>query len=310
MSKLTLCPGPGAVIPEWINSQKEYFGRGDNEYKKLKKETLRWLCKVSAKDNIVPVPGAATTAGYLSFVNFLENKILVINTGYYSLRWKNLAKELFPSKNLYFCEYEDIESYKRKVDWIVFVYVETSECKNFDIKKVKKKKKKLGAKLLVDATASIGLEKNHNIADVMFFSSCKGLLGPTGLGFIGYNNKIKINKPKNFYTDLNTHKNSMYTLGYNCMCALNQIAKKHGEYVKKIRFTRNLILKYSLNKPNPIIGLDLNFKIKNKKKFKNVIFYQPRGKKANQLVFFLGFIKYTNQEIKKIVKKVFLASLK
>ena len=40
MSKLTLCPGPGASIPEWKNSQKEFFGRGDDEYKKIKKEHL------------------------------------------------------------------------------------------------------------------------------------------------------------------------------------------------------------------------------------------------------------------------------
>ena len=33
MSKLTLCPGPGASTPEWKNSQKEFFGRGDDEYK-------------------------------------------------------------------------------------------------------------------------------------------------------------------------------------------------------------------------------------------------------------------------------------
>ena len=39
---------------------------------------------------------------------------------------------------------------------------------------------------------SIGLEKNHGYADVNFFSSCKGLFGPTGLGFIGYKNKVKL----------------------------------------------------------------------------------------------------------------------
>ena len=34
--KITFCPGPGAVIPEWFDNQKEYFGRGDEEYKKKK----------------------------------------------------------------------------------------------------------------------------------------------------------------------------------------------------------------------------------------------------------------------------------
>jgi galactokinase len=39
--------------------------------------------------------------------------------------------------------------------------------------------------LYVDATGSIGLEDNHQLADVMAFSSCKGLFGLTGAGFGG-----------------------------------------------------------------------------------------------------------------------------
>ena len=183
--------------------------------------------------------------------------------------------------------------------------VETSECKIFDIKKIYNLKKKIKAKILLDATASIGLEKYHSLSDVIFFSSCKGLLGPTGLGFIGFNKNIKISKKTNFFTNINTHMNSMYTLGYNCISALNKISTKHAFYLKKIKFARKILLKDSLNKKNPIIGLDIKYKVKNKKKFKNVIFYKPRDNKANQLIFFLGFIKFSNHKIKKIIKKIF-----
>ena len=307
MSKLTLCPGPGALISEWKISQKEFFGRGDDEYIKIKQKTINWLCKISSKDFVVPIPGAATTAAYISFQNFLYNKILIINTGYYSLRWNKLIRQLYPQKKIFLCDYEKINNFKKKVDWIIFVYVETSVCKIHDIKKIYKIKKKLNAKLLVDATASIGLEKNHNLSDVIFFSSCKGLLGPTGLGFIGYNKNIKISKKTNFFTNINTHANNMYTLGYNCMSALYYISKKHNFYIKKIKFARNILLKYSINKRNPIIGLDVKYKIKNKRKFKNVIFYKPRDNKSNQLVFFLGFIKFSKVEIKKLIKKIFLS---
>ena len=99
--------------------------------------------------------------------------------------------------------------------------------------------------------------------------------------------------------------NSMYTLGYNCISALNKISTKHAFYLKKIKFARKILLKDSLNKKNPIIGLDIKYKVKNKKKFKNVIFYKPRDNKANQLIFFLGFIKFSNHKIKKIIKKIF-----
>ena len=44
-TKITFCPGPGAVIPEWFKNQREFFGRGDKEYDLLKAETFKWLKK-------------------------------------------------------------------------------------------------------------------------------------------------------------------------------------------------------------------------------------------------------------------------
>ena len=35
---------------------------------------------------------------------------------------------------------------------------------------------------MLDATGSIGLERYHELADVISFSSCKGLFGLTGAG--------------------------------------------------------------------------------------------------------------------------------
>ena len=121
----------------------------------------------------------------------MTNKILIIKTGYYSDRWFNYLKKNKKFKSLKYVNYDDFFKIKLKerFDWIVFVYVETASCTKYDIKKVFEKKNQLKSRLLVDATASIGLEKNHNLADAIFFSSCKGLFGPTGLGFIGY--KIK-----------------------------------------------------------------------------------------------------------------------
>ena len=55
-----------------------------------------------------------------------------------------------------------------------------------------------------------------------------------------------------------------------------------------------------------MIGLDIKNKVLNKNRFKNVVFYQPRDKKANQLVFFLGFIKNSViQKIKRLIKNLF-----
>ena len=90
----------------------------------------------------MPIPGAATTAAYIAFQNFLYGKILIINTGYYSARWKKLANQLFQKKNIFSCDYDKVHLFNKKIDWVVFVYVETSECKIFDIKKIYNFKKK------------------------------------------------------------------------------------------------------------------------------------------------------------------------
>ena len=82
-------------------------------------------------------------------------------------------------------------------------------------------------------------------------------------------------------------------------------SKKHSNYLKKIKFARKILLPNAINKDNPIIGLDIKNKVIKKRRFKNVVFYQPRDNKANQLVFFLGFVKFSNLEIKRLIKKLF-----
>ena len=48
--------------------------------------------------------------------------------------------------------------------------------------------------MFIDATASIGIEEDHNLADVVSFSSCKSLFGLTGacLLAIVLNRQIKL----------------------------------------------------------------------------------------------------------------------
>ena len=80
--KITFCPGLGAVIPEWFDKQKEYFGRGDQEYQKIKNRTFNWLKIKSGQDHVIAVPGAATTAAIISLNSFIKGNVLVINTGH------------------------------------------------------------------------------------------------------------------------------------------------------------------------------------------------------------------------------------
>ncbi len=310
-TKITFCPGPGAVIPEWFQNQREYFGRGDIEYEKIKNKTFSWLKKKSGQDCIIAVPGAATTAAIIALNSFIDGKVLVINTGFYSKRWFDyLKKSKFSHKTNFLSYYEFLnkkisQSYK----WVIFVYVETASCTKFDIKSVKRKCKSIKANLIVDSTASIGLENHHELADVVFFSSCKGLFGPTGLGFICYKKKLKPKSSPDFLLDYKTHKESKYTLGYNCMAALYSISKKHNFYKKKIIFAKKFLKKYLIKKNGPLIGSGLKHPLKNKN-LKNSIFYIPREFPGYDLIFYLGLIKLNNHEIKIILKKRLIKNFK
>lgn len=303
--RITFCPGPGALIPEWTKSQREFFGRNDNEYKKIKNKTLNWLKKISGKDNIIPISGSGTNAAIVAINTFLTDRILIINTGYYSNRWLNEIKNTIKYKKIYDVNYEDLQSFNKKVDWILFVYVETGLCKKFSIKKVFDLKKRLNSKLLVDAVASIGLENDHNLADVVFFSSCKGLFGITGLGFIGYNKNLKMKKSKSFIINYVSHKEELYTLGYNCLVTLYLISKRHNFYKQRLEFAHQLLKKYSTHNEICKIGVSIKKKIINRKE---IILYKPRLKNKNTLIFLLGLIKFKKKEILKNLNKYILIS--
>ena len=308
--RITFCPGPGAIIPEWTEGQTEFFGRGDHYYKIIKKKTLNWIKKISKQDEIIPIAGSGTAAAIVAFNTFLKGKVCIVKTGYYSDRWYAYLKKTKLVKDLAYLNLKDLSNYKKKFDWIIFVYVETASCKKFDIKKVFSIKKKTKSKLMVDATASIGLENYHNLADVIFFSSCKGLFGPTGLGFISHKNHIKKIKSKDFWYDYETHKKSKYTLGYNCIAALEKISKKHSMYKKRLIFAKNFMEKYTLNKNYcPNIGISLNRKINKKKIGKNTLLYIPRKNPGYDTIFFLGMIKFNKNKIRKYLKSHIISKL-
>ena len=76
--RITFCPGPGAVIPEWSEGQTEFFGRGDNYYSSVKKKVLTWIKKISKQDNVIPIAGSGTTAAILAFNTFLKGNVCII----------------------------------------------------------------------------------------------------------------------------------------------------------------------------------------------------------------------------------------
>ena len=219
-------PGPGSLVKENIMGLRPCFGRNDKDYKKIQNFVINKISRISGQKTVA-LQGSGSLAIEIMCLNFLYGNVTVINTGYYSDRLNFICKQLKKKKKIKSLEYihwKNIKNIKKKTNWIFYCPTETSIGLHITIKEVCKISKKIKSKLMLDATASIGLEKNHNLADVLSFSSCKGLFGLTGGSFISY--KIKPNYYTNsFYLNIYNHELKKMTGPYHTICSLYYVLK-------------------------------------------------------------------------------------
>ena len=158
--------------------------------------------------------GSGSFAIELMCYNFLKGNILIINTGYYSQRLIGICKNLKVLKinKIIHIPWQNINNYrtKIKIDWVLACPTETSIGLHIPIKEIKKLSLGLKSKTMLDATMSFPIEKDHHLADVISYSSCKALCGLTGASFINYNIKPKYYKDS-FYLNLENHEKKKMT---------------------------------------------------------------------------------------------------
>ena len=237
--KLMLTPGPAVVLYENLQYLKPLFGRGDDEYTYMSESVTNWIKGLSGQDEVVSMQGSATLALELAAHSFVSGKILLVSTGYYSDR---LEKLLPNGCELTICKYEELDTIKGNFDWVLCAYTETSIAFKVDLESVKNKANECKAKLYVDATGSIGLEDNHQLADVIAFSSCKGLFGLTGASFVAFKSDLNPKDLDTFYFNLNTQKNKMTTGPYHAIASLYGVIKKHNIFKQRVVNSKNTIL--------------------------------------------------------------------
>ena len=205
--KILFTPGPSSLSEANLINLNPPFGRGDRFYVKTEKRVLSKIKKISGHKKIVTTQGSGSTVLEMVSLNFLRGNVLIISTGYYSDRLYNLAvfakKTHNNIKTVNKIDWKNINQIKKKFDWIWACYTETSRGLKLSMDELKRLSRRVKSNLAIDATASFGLEKNHNYADVVSFSSCKGLLGLTGAGFICYNSEPK-NKVNSFVLNLSS----------------------------------------------------------------------------------------------------------
>ena len=307
--KIVFTPGPGSLLEENILGLAPYFGRGDDEYLKIEKEVLKNLKKISGQKNIVPLQGSGSLAIEIAMQNFIYGKVLVVHTGYYSERLnfilKNLKYNFKKIKKIEVISWKKIQFVKNKYDWICASPVETSIGLKIPISELNYLKKNCKSKLMIDATGSIGLETGHHLADVVTFSSCKGLFGLTGASFVSYNAKPK-NNVKSFYMNISTHKEKKLTGPYHTIGSLYYVLKKYDKFKNAVKKNKSKFLKDNSQfliypfKNQPLLCTFSKITYRNKKK--NVIIYKSRKKIEGSVVSHLGET-YLQNKSKGLIQK-------
>ncbi len=316
-SKFIFTAGPASLVTENILGLAPCFGRNDKQYLSVETKVLNKLKAISQHNKVVHMQGSGSFALEVVSLNFLYGRVLIVSTGYYSDRLFNLcikAKKNFRKiTKISKVHWKDINDFSKKYDWIWACSTETSCGLKIPITDLKKFSKKIKAKLALDATASFGLESFHNLADVISYSSCKGLFGLTGACFISYNVEPE-NAVNSFNLDINSHIEKKMTGPYHSIQSLEKILDKRSNFLHSVIVNKKKFLKLFDNKliynikNQPLICTYVTCKLSSKDS--RVIFYKPRINLGGSVVCHLGEAHLGKKAKGNILKKIFVRNEK
>tara|TARA_Y100000389_G_C17434940_1_gene504906 strand:+ start:1020 stop:1997 length:978 start_codon:yes stop_codon:yes gene_type:complete len=293
--KIIFTAGPASLLTENISNIQPCFGRGDKEYLIKEKFVLDKILKLSGQKTIARMQGSGSLALEIMATNFLYGKVLIIDTGYYSDRLfylSSTAKKNFKKiRTIKKIKWEKIDDFSEKYDWIFACSTETSCGLKIPIQNLYKLKKRCNSKLMLDATASIGLEENHELCDVLGFSSCKGLFGLTGACFVAFSTNPK-NEINSFYLNIHSHLNKKMTGPYHIIYSLYDVLKNHSNFSESVKINKKIFLKKMdmylsqplIFQPNLCTHVTKSIEAKNNK----VILYEPRNNIGGSVVCHIG----------------------
>lgn len=289
--KLMLTPGPAGLVSENLSGLRPVFGRGDAEYADIEARVIDWLKSLSGQANVISMQGSATLALELGIKSCVTGKVLLIDTGYYSQRLSGFFSK---DVSLTTVKPDELNSVNESHDWIVSCYTETSCAYRIDLQAVRARADSIGARLFLDATASMGLEPDHGLADVMGFSSCKGLFGLAGAAFLAYGADVTpAAMPESYYFNLETHQNHGVTGPYHVLCSLVDVIDRHEVMVDRVRASKQKALDmwkdYLPSMENqPLLCTYLDAKVEALDD--EVVLYSPRSQLPGSIICHLGEI--------------------
>lgn len=300
--KFLFTAGPAALLKENITGLRPCFGRGDSDYAAVEARVMGALQRMSGHANVVRMQGSASLALEVMALNFLYGRVLVVQTGYYSERLSWLAhstmRRLGQVLEIQCIESEQLEHVEDKFDWVFACYTETSCGLKLPIEMLRTIADRLSAKLMLDATASIGLEPRHELADVIAYSSCKGLFGLTGAAFVAYHDAPTV-EVDSFYLCMATHAGKMMTGPYHAIASLDEVLADHDAFREAVAINKRVFLKRMkqyLTRPQeqqPLLCTHVSCKIASNDA--RTILYSPRANTRGSVVCHLGEV-YLNRD--------------
>lgn len=226
-------PGPASLLEENILGLRPCFGRNDTDYRSVEDHVLKLILNISGQKQIVALQGSATLALEIACNNFLNGNVLLVQSGYYSDRLRLLAELAANSghaiSKVDIINWDELAAVSGAYDWVLSCSTETSMGLRIEMSRLRRLADQTGARLLLDATASIGLEAGHEVGDVVCFSSCKGLLGFSGASFVCYNSDPQI-EVNSFCLSLDTYLERRVTPPLHAICSLAEVLPIHDDF--------------------------------------------------------------------------------
>lgn len=233
IEKKLFTAGPASLALQNIAGLEPCFGRGDENYNQIEHRVLLNLKSLSGHEHIARLQGSGSTGLEVMISNLAYGKVLIIDSGYYAQRAQMMAEVASKAYgNITELQAVDWQGYKGmtgQYDWVIACSTETSIGLKLDIKELRIFADSLNAKLMLDATASIGLEDNHELADAVSYSSCKGLFGLTGAAFVAFNEMPNFEIPS-FNLSIASHLGKKMTGPYHAICSLDGILQDHQNF--------------------------------------------------------------------------------
>lgn len=293
--KALFTAGPASLLEENLLGLRPCFGRGDQDYSQVDEAVLTALKTMTGHAQIARLQGSASLALEIASLNFLYGKVLVVDSGYYAQRLVSFAqmaqRNAGQVSSVTVCDWQEITTISGNYDWVLACYTETSAGLLLPIGDLRALADRVEAQLMLDATASIGLEADHGLAEVIAYSSCKGLFGLTGASFIAFNQLPK-NEIDSFYLSLATHLDRRMTGPYHAIASLYEVLPKHADlreavFINKARMLKK-IASYVTHPMHyqPALCTWVDAKVTSQDA--RAVLYQPRGISRGSVVCHLG----------------------